>query len=45
LCAAEADDRRQILAYAVAIQTLFQVRIESGLIPLGNPSIRSWMSS
>jgi hypothetical protein len=39
LCAAEADDRRQILAYAVAIQTLFQVRIESGLIPLGNRSV------
>ena len=36
LRAAEADDRRQILAHALAIQTLFQVRIESELIALAN---------
>jgi hypothetical protein len=39
LSAAKANNRRQILAHAVTIQTLFQVRIESELIPLRNRSV------
>src|SRR6185295_18477634 len=39
LSAGETDDRRQILAHAIAIQTLFQMRIESELIALADAPI------
>jgi hypothetical protein len=36
---AKVDDRGQILPDAIAIQTLFEVRIESELVPLADVAI------